>query len=123
MEITHPDEIQRFSLGDYSNILIQCYLVYTTIYRKTVFFFKFHTKIDWYTKKKHGFHYYLGEDLTYFNHPDMKLFDIGMLLSELEFEIIKLVGQGLSSEQIAEEIFLSINTLYIHHCNMLTMNG
>ena len=151
MEVTHPDEIQRLSLGrpkilklaqdlytaekgvrllstdfrmrntlgDYSNILIQGYLVYTTIPRKTVFFFKLHTNIDWYQKKKHGFHYYLGEDLTYFKYPDKELLDMGMLLSKREFEIVKLVEQGLSSEQIAEKLFLSVNTVNTHRSNML----
>ena len=151
MELTHPDELYRLSLGrplivklgqelytakqgvrllstdfrmrntlgDYSNILIQGYLVYTTIPRKTVFFLKLHTNIDWYQKKKHGFHYYLGEDLTYFKYPDKELLDMGMLLSKREFEIVKLVEQGLSSEQIAEKLFLSVNTVNTHRSNML----
>ena len=155
MEVTHPDEIQRLSLGrpkilklaqdlyvaekgarllstdfrmrntlgDYSNLLIQGYLVYTTIPRKTVFFLKLHTNIDWYKKNKQGFHYYVGEDLTYFKYPDKELLDMGMLLSMREFEILKLVEQGLSSEQMAEKLFLSINTVHTHRCNMLEKTG
>ena len=151
MELTHPDEIQRLSLGrpkilklaqdlyvaekgarllstdfrmrntlgNYSNLLIQGYLVYATIPRKTVFFLKLHTNIDWYKKKKNGFHYYLGEDLTYFKYPDKEFLDMGILISDREFEILKLVEQGLSSEQIAEKLFLSINTVHTHRCNML----
>ena len=71
----------RNPLGDYSNILIQCYLVYATIPRKTVFFLKLHTNIDWWQKKQYGFHYYLGEDLSYFKYPDKELLDMGMLVS------------------------------------------
>ena len=104
--------------GDYSNILIQCYLVYTTIPRSTVFFLKVHTNIDWW-QKKHGFHYYLGEDLSYFIYPDKDLLDMGLLLSQREFEILKLVEEGLSSERIAEKLFLSINTVNTHRCNIL----
>jgi len=105
--------------GDYSNILIQSYLVYTTTPRNTVFFFKLHTNIDWWKKKDFGFHYYMGEDLSYFKYPDKEMLDTGMLISAREFEILKLVEQGLSSEQIAEKLFLSINTVNTHRSNML----
>lgn len=44
---------------------------------------------------------------------------MGMLLSKREFEILKLVEQGLSSEQISEKLFLSINTINTHRSNML----
>ena len=119
VRLLSTDFRMRNTLGDYSNILIQGYLVYTTIPRKTVFFFKLHTNIDWYQKKKHGFHYYLGEDLTYFKYPDKELLDMGMHISKREFEIVKLVEQGLSSEQIAEKLFLSVNTVNTHRSNML----
>jgi len=113
----------RNTQGDYSNILIQGYLVYVTIPRSTVFFLKVHTNIDWWQKKQHGFHYYLGEDLSYFKYPDKELLDMGMLLSQREFEILKLVEEGLSSEQIAEKLFLSINTVNTHRSNMLKKTG
>ena len=113
----------RNTLGDYSNILVQCYLVYTTVPRKTVLFLKLHTNIDWHQKKQYGFHYYIGEDLSYFKYPDKELLDMGMLLSKREFEILKLVEQGQSSEQISEKLFLSINTVHTHRCNMLKKTG
>ena len=113
----------RNSLGNYSNILVQCYLVYTTIPRKTVFFLKVHTNIDWWKKKDYGFHYYIGEDLSYFKYPDQELLNMGMLVSHREFEILKLVEQGLSSEQIAEKLFLSVNTVHTHRSNMLKKTG
>lgn len=155
MEVTHPDEIQRLSLGrpkivkmgqdlfadakgvrylstdfrmrnpsgDYSNILIQCYLVYTTTPRNTVFFLKLHTNIDWWKKRDFGFHYYMGEDLSFFKYPDKELLDMGMLISAREFEILKLVEQGLSSEKIADKLCLSINTVNTHRSNMLKKTG
>lgn len=109
--------------GSYSNILIQGYLVYTTIPRKTVFFLKVHTNIDWWRKKDYGFHYFMGEDLSYFKYPDNELLNKGMLISKREFEVLKLVEQGLSSEQIAQKLFLSVNTIHTHRCNMLKKTG
>jgi DNA-binding CsgD family transcriptional regulator len=113
----------RHPSGIYSNILIQCYLVYTIIPRKTVLFLKIHTGIDWWKKKEYGFHYYIGKDLSYFRYPDRELLDMGMHISEREYEILKLVAQGLSSEQIAEDLFLSVNTVHTHRCNMLKKTG
>lgn len=46
-----------------------------------------------------------------------------MLLSEREFEILKLVEQGYTSEKIAEKLFLSTNTVNTHRCNMLKKTG
>jgi len=113
----------RNTQGDYSDILIQCYLVYATIPRSTVFFLKVHTNIDWWQKKQHGFHYYMGEDMSYFKYPDRELLDTGMLVSHREFEILKLVEQGMSSEQIAHTLFLSLNTVNTHRSNMLKKTG
>ncbi len=109
--------------GNYSNILVQAYLVYTTLPRKSVFFLKLHTNIDWWKNKGFGFHYFLGEDMNCFRFPDEELLNMGMLLSKREFEILQFVEQGLSSEQIAEELFLSVNTIHTHRCNMLRKTG
>ena len=117
------DYRMRNPLGDYSNILVQCYLVYTETPRKSVYFLKLHTNIDWWKKKDFGFHYYVGEDLNHFKYPDKELLDMGMLISQREFEILKLVELGLSSEQIAEKIYLSVNTVHTHRCNMLKKTG
>lgn len=121
--ILSTDFRMRNTLGEYSNILIQGYLVYAETPRKTVYFLKLHTNIDWWQKKQHGFHYYVGEELSYFRYPDKDLLEMGMLISHREFEILKLVEQGLSSEKIAEKLFLSINTVNTHRCNMLKKTG
>ncbi len=105
--------------GEYSNILVQCYLVYTTIPYKTVFFLKVHTNIDWYQKRRKCFHYYSGTDISNFKYPDEELLKMGITLSNREFEIVRLVSKGLSSEQIAEQLFLSINTVNTHRTNIL----
>ena len=109
----------RNPLGEYSNILVQCYLVYTTIPSKTVFFLKVHTNIDWYQKRSKCFHYYSGTDISNFKYPDEELLKMGITLSNREFEIVRLVSKGLSSEKIAEQLFLSINTVNTHRSNIL----
>ena len=115
--------MMRNPAGNYSNILIQCYLWFTTIPYKTVFFLKVHSNIDWYKKKKSRFHYYLGDDLSYFRPPDEELLTTGISFSDREFEIIKLIAKGLDSEQIAQKIFLSVHTVNTHRRNILKVAG
>jgi DNA-binding CsgD family transcriptional regulator len=105
--------------GGYSNTLIQGYLFYSLIPYKTVFFFKLHTNIDWYKKIKYGYHYYIGNNLSYFRFPDEELMRTGHVFSNREFEIIRLIESGMSSEQIAEKLFLSPYTVNTHRANIL----
>ena len=113
----------RNSAGAYSNFLIQGYLFYTSKPYKTVYFLKIHTNIDWCKKIKHGYHYYLGNDLSYFRYPDDELMIIGNVFSKREFEIIRLVETGLSSEKIAEKLFISPFTVNTHRANILEKAG
>jgi DNA-binding CsgD family transcriptional regulator len=105
--------------GKYTNCLMQNYLFYTEIPYKTVLFLKVHTNIDWCKKIKHGYHYYIGNDLSLFRYPDDVLLQKGNVFTEREFEIIKLVASGLSTDQIAEKLFLSIYTINTHRRNIL----
>jgi DNA-binding CsgD family transcriptional regulator len=109
--------------SDYSNFLIQLYLYYSTIPYKTVFVLKIHTNIDWYKMPKNSFHYYVGNDLSYFRYPDEELLKLSVPLSVREFEIIRLIESGLTSEEIAEKIFLSIHTVNTHRRNILAKTG
>jgi DNA-binding CsgD family transcriptional regulator len=113
----------RISSGEYSDFLIQCYLFYTTIPYKTVYFLKIHTNIDRHKKIKHGYHYYIGNDLSYFRYPDDELLQKGNIFSDREFEIIRLIESGLSSEEIAEKLFLSVHTVNTHRRNILEKTG
>jgi DNA-binding CsgD family transcriptional regulator len=154
-EATHPDDIQRHTLGraklfklvhdlyvaekgftvmstnyrfrnpsgNFSNLLIQLYLYYSTIPYKSVFVLKVHTNIDWCKKIKHGFHYYIGSDLSYFRYPDDELLQVSIPFSDREFEIIRLIADGLNSEQVAEKLFLSIHTVNTHRRNILEKTG
>jgi DNA-binding CsgD family transcriptional regulator len=109
--------------GEYTNLLFQCYLFYSEFPFKTVYDLQIHTNINWFKKIKHGYHYYIGNDLSYFRYPDEEMLKLGNVLSDREFEIVKLVHSGLNSEQIAEKLFLSKHTINTHRNNILTKTG
>jgi DNA-binding CsgD family transcriptional regulator len=113
----------RIPSGEYSDFLVQCYLFYTTIPYKTVFFLKIHTNIDWHKKIKYGYHYYIGTDLSYFKYPDDDMLKKGNIFSGREFEIIKLIESGLGSQEIADKLFLSVYTVTTHRRNILEKAG
>lgn len=113
----------RNGAGNYSNYLIQGYLFYTTVPYKTVFFLKIHTNIDHLKKIKHGYHYYIGSDFSYFRYPDRKLINTGNVFTSREFEIIQLIASGLGSEAIAKKLNISINTVNTHRSNILAKSG
>ena len=109
--------------GKYSNFLMQFYIYYSTIPYKSVFTLKVQTNIDGFKKNKHDYHYYLGEDLSNFRYPDDELLMKGNVFSRREFAIIKLLEKGHNSEQIAEKLFLSPNTVNTHRRNILRKSG
>jgi DNA-binding CsgD family transcriptional regulator len=113
----------RTPSGVYSDFLVQGYLFYTTIPVKTVFFLKIHTNIGWHKKIKFGYHYYTGTDLSYFRYPDNEMLMKGNIFSDREFEIIRLIESGLSSEKIADKLFLSVHTVNTHRRNILEKSG
>jgi DNA-binding CsgD family transcriptional regulator len=109
--------------GNYTNHLIQCYFFYSLKPIETVYLLHIYTDISWCKKMKHGFHYYLGNDLSYFRYPDEELLMEGNIFSDREFEIIKLIQEGLDSEHIAEKLFLSRHTVNKHRKNILDKTG
>ena len=44
-------------------------------------------------------------------------------LSEREIEILKLVGQGKSNKEIAQDLFISVNTVKVHLANIFKKIG
>ncbi len=108
----------RNCLGEYPDLLFQLYFVYSEPF-KTVFLFQVHTDIDSFKKRKHGYHYYVGNDFSNFRYPDEELLAIGNPLSDREFEIVRLIESGLSSEEISEKLFLSVHTVNTHRRNIL----
>jgi len=61
--------------------------------------------------------------LNYFKYPDNELLAKDSNFSSRQFEIIKLVASGLSSEQIAEKLYLSTYTVNTHRANILKKSG
>ena len=111
------------SSGNYINQLVQCYLFYKSVPFSTVFVLQVNTDISWFKKIKNGYHYYIGDDLSFFRYPDEKLLMMGNIFSDREFEIIKLVSAGLNSEQVANKLFLSVHTIDTHRRNILKKSG
>lgn len=109
--------------GKYKCLLFQCYLSYSKTPKETVYVIQVHTNVDWCKKIKKENHYYVGNDLSYFRYPDEKLLQIGSIFTKREFEIIKLIELGFSTEQLAEKLFVSSNTVNVHRGNILKKSG
>ena len=41
-------------------------------------------------------------------------------ISKREYEVLQLIGQGLSNQEIAEKLFVSLNTVKTHTSNLFT---
>jgi hypothetical protein len=113
----------RNPVGGYSNLLFQCYLFYSSVPAKTVYLIQVHTDVERFKKIKHGYHYYVGNDLSFFRYPDEELLCKGHAFSDREFEILMLIKSGLNSEQVAEKLFLSKHTVNTHRTNILEKSG
>lgn len=109
--------------GDYGIFLVQIYIFYTTVPRKTVMGIQILTNIDWCKLKNNCFHQHTGSDISVFRFPDEQLLNMGQLYSKREFEIIKLIESGLSSKEIAARLFLSVHTVNTHRSNILVKSG
>jgi DNA-binding CsgD family transcriptional regulator len=116
----------RNPTGSYVDHLIQCLFFYCPDPCNTVYVLHIYTDISWCNwckKTRSGFHYYVGDDLSYFRYPDEELLMTGNIFSDREFEIIKLVHEGFDSEHIAEKLFLSKHTVNTHRKNILEKTG
>jgi DNA-binding CsgD family transcriptional regulator len=106
--------------GGYANVLFQCYYFYYPLPLDTVFIIQVHTNIERFKTVYEKNHYYSGNDLAHFRYPDDQLLNTRVILSVREFEIIKLIREGFDSDQIAEKLFLSRQTVQTHRKNILT---
>jgi len=118
-KILSSDIRMKNAEGAYDNLLKQFYIYYSTVPYKSVFVFKVHTKMNWFKKHRQGFHYYLGDDLSNFRYPDQQLLMKGILFSVREFNILQLIEKGCTSEQIAQKLYISTNTVNTHRRNIL----
>ena len=105
--------------GKYINNLLQAYAFTRESPKHTAYTLNIHTDIDWFGKLKNGYHYYLGKDLNYFRKPDEELILTGCIFTDREYEILKLLRQGLDSHEIGEKLFLSTHTIDTHRRNIL----
>ncbi len=110
---------QRNASGEYINLLVQAYSFYSEIPHETIFTLLVLTDLSSFSIDPHGYHYYLGNDPAMFRFPDLELLKVGHIYSDREFEIIKLITGGLGSEQIADKLSLSVNTINTHRRNIL----
>jgi DNA-binding CsgD family transcriptional regulator len=109
--------------GKYIDLLFQNYVCLNETPHKTAYAIQVNTNITGMIKIRHGYHYYVGTDLSYFRYPDKDYLKTGNIFSDREWEIIMLIANGLESDQIAEKLFLSIHTINRHRQNILNKTG
>ena len=109
----------KINSGEYVDLLYQLILIYTEVPHKTVHAIHVNTDVTGLLSSPHGYHYYIGNDKSFFRYPDKKLLMTGNVFSKREFEIIKCIAQGLESQEIAEKLFLSVHTVNTHRRNIL----
>lgn len=107
------------SNGKFVDLLFQNYVCLKEATPKTTYAIQVLTDITGIIKIRHGYHYYVGPDLSYYRYPDKDYLKIGNIFTDREWEIIKLIAKGLESYQIAEKLFLSAHTINRHRQNML----
>lgn len=113
----------RIPGGNYLNQLVQCYLFFSPGPVEAVYMIDIHTDISWFKEIKQGYHYYVGNDLSFFRYPDEELLRMGSVFTDREFEIIRLIQKGFESEQISGKLFLSKHTVNTHRKNILNKTG
>jgi len=110
---------QRNPSGGFFNLLFQAYNFYSEIPANTVFTLLVLTDLSTFKINAHGYHHYIGSNSSMFRYPDDELLNEGHIFSDREFELIKLIAAGLGSEQIADKLALSVNTVNTHRRNIL----
>lgn len=103
--------------GEYFNLVLQTYSFYSEVHH-TVFTLLVATELKKSTRDSETY-YYAGDDLRKFRYPDDALLKEEHNFSNRELEILKLIAAGLGSEQIADKLFLSVNTVNTHRRNVL----
>jgi DNA-binding CsgD family transcriptional regulator len=105
------------------NVLFQLYAFHSLAGPGRVMGLLVLTNVTGMTQHDPSLHYYLGNDLSFFRYPDEVLLQQGLLYSKREMEILRLIAQRLESDQIAERLFLSVNTVNTHRRNILRKAG
>lgn len=109
--------------GEYRDLLYQMYMMYAEVPHPTVYAIQVNTDITEMIAGQKGYHYYYGNDKSFFRYPDKELLATGNIFSQREFDIIKEIAQGLESHEIAEKLFISVHTVNTHRRNILNKTG
>jgi DNA-binding CsgD family transcriptional regulator len=109
--------------GVYINLLFQGYLFYSIYPKETIYIIMVFSDISSSSKMINHFHYYFGDDLSNFRYPDEKLLSLGNIYSKAEYEILRLIEVGLTSQQIAQQLHRSVNTINTHRYNIIAKSG
>lgn len=109
--------------GHYINFIVQGYVFTAKEPLSTTYTLFINTDINWFGPIKHGYNYYFGADKSFLRYPDKALILTGCIFTDREFEILQLLKNGLSSEEIGRQIFISTHTVDTHRRNILKKTG
>lgn len=109
--------------GQYINLLFQDYVFSEGPSGNKVYAIQVHTNITAMMRNSYGYHYYAGQDVSYFRYPDKDFLSIGNIFTKREWEIINYIVEGLESDQISKKLFVSIHTINRHRQNILKKTG
>ena len=116
LQFQHDDE-------HYINFLTQGYVFTVLKPVPTTYCLFVNTDISWFGPIKHGYNHYIGDDMSYFRLPDEDIILTGSIFTDREFEIIKLIRDGLDSHAIGNKLFISSHTVDTHRRNILKKTG
>lgn len=105
--------------GGYSSYLFQGYVFFAEMPAPKVYVLLVITDLSDFKLHSSGYHYYEGDDLNMFRYPDDALLLEGHIFTDREFELLKLIALGLDSEQIADKLSISVNTVNTHRRHIL----
>lgn len=109
--------------GHYINFIVQGYAFSNILPKPSIYCLFVKTDIDWFGPLKHGYNFYVGKDMSYLRIPDKELILTGRIFTDREFEIIKLIREGLDSQNIGERLFISSHTVDTHRRNIIKKTG
>jgi DNA-binding CsgD family transcriptional regulator len=106
--------------GKFAQMIFQGKIFYSQVPYPTAFSLLVITSLPGSFKvRRKGYHFYLGQDESYFRYPDSRLLQTGIFFTRQEFEILKLISTGCASDEIAEKLLLTVNTVNTHRRNIL----
>ncbi len=103
----------------YITILYQCFTFTQPTLKESVGHLTIMSDITNLSKRRTFNHHYFGQDKKMFRMPDLELLNTDCILSNRELEVVRLIIEGYTSEEIGEKIFLSVKTINTHRSNVL----